>query len=982
VLEAEIDLSITKEELLKSVLDSNDYFEINPHAAESGLDAYSHFSEIGIKEGCLPNRIFLKQEWDSFVEFDEGPVTAWDYYHGSVDFDNLQISKKHGLFNIASKYLAESLQVNNPISVLVYAEQLCLIFDSNFYGKSNEISHLHPGLLLRHYLRFGWKNGLRPAEEYDAEAIKAIIENRDLSIRIRDAKTRIYKLREVPKSNKFTNEQLELFKQYFDSHAYAEFAELPDDLNFNQVLSLYLDGGWKAMPDTGKGFDASYYIKRYKELDGAPIAPFQHYICHGHAELRQPSSRTKEIAENYQPLVSVIVPNFNHEKFLKRRLKSIEDQTYRNFEVILLDDKSSDKSRDVLKNWAEKKHKFSVKCDFNKTNSGNAFSQWEHGMSLAEGELIWICESDDSCDTDFLETLVPHFADSSINMAVGCIEFIDTDDNHIDGMSAFRNYSEPGIWEEPITRTAAEWYAGAWGVNNIAANVGGCLLRKRTYPKHVFQTAKKYKIAGDWYLYTHVVGSGRMIYDPNAKAYFRQHGKNTSASNFDKKYYYQELADIRTHLRSLWPANDDVDLRFMRNIQAQWDRYKMKGVLEKELRSFAKKPARKALHIVIAYLGPRVGGGEFIATHIANAIANLSTKTRPIFVSLFAHSLRDPSPMLENLISDRVDRYSVETAMEYSSPKAFLEAISADVVNSHMVLNDEYFLSKSSENIDVPYVVTLHGSHQGANGNLLPDNFLVSLLSGVDLWLYTAPSNLKILRNIPIDSRAVRQIQNAMPEDKTSPETSRKSLGISKKAFVFTLVARGILRKGWRASIEAFLQLLEHDPELDIHLLLVGDGDRTIELREKYSDHSNIHFLGFQTAINGIYRLSDCALLPTRFEGESFPLCLVQSLMEGVPAIAGDVGFIRQMMTLENGKVSGFLIDPIRDTNDFVDLLASAMEEMLDKTTYKSLKANAKLAGKRYAMKDLAKQYVDLFSEVISYKKQNLSNLEVFSRES
>ena len=43
-------------------------------------------------------------------------------------------------------------------------------------------------------------------------------------------------------------------------------------------------------------------------------------------------------AENFSPLVSVIVPNFNHEKYLCQRLETIYSQTYKNFEVILLDD--------------------------------------------------------------------------------------------------------------------------------------------------------------------------------------------------------------------------------------------------------------------------------------------------------------------------------------------------------------------------------------------------------------------------------------------------------------------------------------------------------------------------------------------------------------------------------------------------------------------------------------------------------------------
>ena len=985
--------------LLESVIQDEDYFAVNPDAKKTGLSAISHWREVGWREGGLPNSLLLTQEWDGFRHRAENSINAWDHDHGSVDFIQVPLHKKHGLLNICSRYLAESLEEPNPLLVLMYTEQMCLAFDPDFYGEDNQLSHLHPGLRLRHYLQFGWKSGRRPAENYDADMIEDVLRNRGLAVGIRDAGpsyvnyetsgnelTHDRKRKSAERILELTNQifrsaselrfsegELSLFKKYFDAKAFAELTGLPDDLEFYEILNLYLNGGWRSMPDTGRGFDADFYIKRYTEVDGADISPLEHFICYGRAQLRQPQSWTKQVAKTYQPLVSIIVPNFNHEKFLERRLASIEEQTYRNFEVILLDDNSSDQSRGILTEWAEREHSFPVRIQFNETNSGNVFSQWERGMALAEGELIWICESDDSCDENFLETLVPHFSDSSINMALGCIEFIGRDDEHIEGMSGFRNFSEPDIWEAPIKRTAAEWFAGAWGVNNIVANVGGSLFRSRSLPSHVFQTAKSYKIAGDWYLYTHLVASGRMIFDPKAKAYFRQHGGNTSASNFNRLYYYQELARIRTHVRSLWPAGDDVDSRFMRNVQAQWLHYNMDGFLEEKVDLFSQAPTRDAKHIVIAYLGPRVGGGEIIATHLANALAELSTEKQPIFVSLFAHVVHDPSSIIQHAISDRVSVYSVETALEYSSPVSFLKAISADIINSHMCLNDEYFLRNTDEKIDIPYTVTLHGSHQGASGEPLEDDFLMSLLLGVDLWLYTAPQNLKILRGIPLHDRAIRHISNAMPEDDSPAEVSRDSLGISEKAFVFTLVARGIERKGWRASIEALLKILQQRPYLDIHLLLVGDGPRVDSLRAEHKDHRKIHFLGYQTAINGLYRLSDCALLPTRFEGESYPLCLIQALMEGIPAIAGDVGYIRDMMTIDSGEVAGILLDPIRETDKFVHTLAVAMEVMLDPNVHKDSQDIALSAGGRFGMDTLAREYLNLFSQAISLKIEKTS---------
>ncbi|WP_008293735.1 glycosyltransferase family 2 protein [Congregibacter litoralis] len=79
--------------------------------------------------------------------------------------------------------------------------------------------------------------------------------------------------------------------------------------------------------------------------------------------------------ESGSPLVSVIVPAYNHEQYLGQRLECIYDQTYPNVEVILLDDCSSDGSADVLRDWAGR-YPEKTRLQLNETNSGSPFGQW------------------------------------------------------------------------------------------------------------------------------------------------------------------------------------------------------------------------------------------------------------------------------------------------------------------------------------------------------------------------------------------------------------------------------------------------------------------------------------------------------------------------------------------------------------------------------------------------------------------------------
>jgi glycosyltransferase involved in cell wall biosynthesis len=104
-------------------------------------------------------------------------------------------------------------------------------------------------------------------------------------------------------------------------------------------------------------------------------------------------------------LVSVVVPNYNHIKYLGQRLKSIAEQTYRNLEIILLDDASSDNSLSVLDDFVKSESRVKTLIK-NTQNSGGAFSQWMKGVEQVTGKYLWIAETDDFSDLRFVETLV------------------------------------------------------------------------------------------------------------------------------------------------------------------------------------------------------------------------------------------------------------------------------------------------------------------------------------------------------------------------------------------------------------------------------------------------------------------------------------------------------------------------------------------------------------------------------------------------
>ena len=108
----------------------------------------------------------------------------------------------------------------------------------------------------------------------------------------------------------------------------------------------------------------------------------------------------------YNPLVSVVIPNYCHSKYLDERIQSVLNQTYKNIELIILDDCSPDNgaSKAVIEKY--RGNPYVSHIVYNEVNSESTFKQWQKGFELAKGDYIWIAESDDFCELNMLEELI------------------------------------------------------------------------------------------------------------------------------------------------------------------------------------------------------------------------------------------------------------------------------------------------------------------------------------------------------------------------------------------------------------------------------------------------------------------------------------------------------------------------------------------------------------------------------------------------
>lgn len=120
-----------------------------------------------------------------------------------------------------------------------------------------------------------------------------------------------------------------------------------------------------------------------------------------------------------------------------------------------------------------------------------------------------------------------------------------------------------------------------------------------------------------------------------------------------------------------------------------------------------------------------------------------------------------------------------------------------------------------------------------------------------------------------------------------------------------------------------------------------------------------LHWTPATSFADGLCRMSDVALLPSRFAGESFPLVLIQALRNGTPAVATGVGSIPAMVQAD-GRSAGVLIDPGGGRESLVAALADAMVRLCDDGFRRDRAADASVLGRRVSIERCAGTYAEL----------------------
>jgi glycosyltransferase involved in cell wall biosynthesis len=248
------------------------------------------------------------------------------------------------------------------------------------------------------------------------------------------------------------------------------------------------------------------------------------------------------------PKVSVIVPSYNHASYLAQRLDSILAQTFQDFELIFLDDASPDHTREVFDRYAQNPR---IRAVFNEQNSGNVFKQWNRGLGMARGEYVWIAESDDYADPEFLATLV---ATLEAQPEVG-VAYCES-----------RKVDPAG---EPLG-LASEWYGATyrtdrWRASFVAEGTdeardyalagspianASCALFRRNLAIAAGGATEDLRLTGDWLFWVTLFGSAKVAFESRPLNFNRQHEGSVSSHSVRSGVDLEEFYRMANHVRS------------------------------------------------------------------------------------------------------------------------------------------------------------------------------------------------------------------------------------------------------------------------------------------------------------------------------------------------------------------------------------------------------------------------------------------------
>lgn len=333
----------------------------------------------------------------------------------------------------------------------------------------------------------------------------------------------------------------------FDSTWYLEKNPDVKAAGVDPILH-YLTKGWKEGRNPSSLFDGNAYLRNYPDVEQAELNPLVHFVEHGNKEGRigTPLLETASVVVPGAPVritkdvfFSIIVASYNYQDYIRETLDSLLNQTYKNFEVIVVDDGSSDDSVKIIREYEEKNRCVHLYQHPNGENKGLAETVLL-GLSKAKGEYIAFCESDDMWHFTHLQAINQFINNNpTANIIVNDVETFG-DVNCCANMQREIEHRKKAYLKYKGMIPASDFTR-----SNYIVTFSACCVNKVLLQSCDFLGVNK-KTALDWWLWRQICWHNRIYYLNRKLTFWRLHSDSYTNRQalLDRQLHMQFMEDL------------------------------------------------------------------------------------------------------------------------------------------------------------------------------------------------------------------------------------------------------------------------------------------------------------------------------------------------------------------------------------------------------------------------------------------------------
>ncbi len=223
-------------------------------------------------------------------------------------------------------------------------------------------------------------------------------------------------------------------------------------------------------------------------------------------------------------MISIVIPSYNHQKYIRRCIESVLSQTFEDWELIIIDDGSIDTSNEIIASYQDKRIQHIIQ-----ENAG-AHNAINRGLSLAKGDFLSILNSDDEYHPKRFERCMQIFSmHSNVDFISTWIDIVDSDSKKLGTKMAWKNMEPWEVIHKERTFSATDDYSLNALMSNFVATTSNMIFKRSVYQN--IGGMRNLRFAHDWDFLLRVAEKFTCYNLEEALLNYRVHGSNTISSN-------------------------------------------------------------------------------------------------------------------------------------------------------------------------------------------------------------------------------------------------------------------------------------------------------------------------------------------------------------------------------------------------------------------------------------------------------------------